>query len=301
MIRRISTVIFFIVLSAQAHAQFSSDGIPVVDTPKPAVKPIDVKTSVNKDVVVSSTDSTKGFVKPVVAFTPIKPKPPKPISKEIEFGLRLNTDGWSIYMDRGKVKTNDWKHSDLFHNLLYWEAEFTEKTNPKEVKVTSTIANQYGGSSSYKYGKINNLYALKMGIGFQKLLVGKPDPGCVSIHWANTFGFSLGMLKPYYIYVEGYGAIKYSDQTQNDFLSQTNNIEGSAGFSKGLSEVVFIPGGYFRSALHFDYSTNKKTIMSVETGVNIEYYSQQIQLMANQSATSSFIDMFIAISFGKRW
>jgi hypothetical protein len=68
-----------------------------------------------------------------------------------------------------------------------------------------------------------------------------------------------------------------------------------------LGEIKFVPGFHFKSALHFDFSTNRKTAIGVETGVNIEYYTQAVQIMATQSPNSAFLDLFIAIEFGKRW
>ncbi len=253
--------------------------------------------------VVYSSDSSKPYVKPVINIAkPKPPKPPKPITHEWSMGYRLNSNGWGFFTDLGKVRASDLRKADMFHNLLFLQLEFGEKKDPKEQKVNSSVSNQSGGSSSYKYGKINNFYSLKLGAGFQKMLAGKPDPGCISIHWSNSVGFALGLLKPYYINVNPSDprAIKYSEITQSDFLNG-NQIVGSAGFSKGLSEIVFIPGGHFRSALHFDLSTNKHNVVGIETGVNAEFYSSQIQLMATKPAVSGFYDFFIAFQFGKRW
>jgi hypothetical protein len=227
-----------------------------------------------------------------------KPKPPKPIAHEVSLGVRLNSNGWSIYSDIGKVKSKDKKHSDMFHNVRIWQIEFTEKQSPSEYKST---ADNGAGTNTYKYGKINNFYALKLAYGYRSLLVGKPDPGTVSIHWVNAGGVSIGLLKPYYINVySDPTAIKYTSATASDFLDQ-DLIEGSAGFSRGLDEIKFIPGVHFKSALHFDFSGNRKNVIAIETGLNMEYYSQAVQIMANQSGTSYFFDIFIAAQFGRRW
>lgn len=251
--------------------------------------------------VTFSTDSTKAL--PTDNTPPpqkIKPVKVKPIRHEISLGGRLNTDGWSVYTDYGKVKASDQKKSDMFYNLLYLQTEFTEKKDPKEQKVNSQALTSKG-SSSYIYGKINNFYALKVGVGYSRMIAGKPDPGCVSIHWANTLGFALGMMKPYYLSVVGSSSyIKYSDLNQSDFLNSAI-IQGSGGFSKGLGEMVFIPGGHIKSSLHFDFSANRKTVLAVETGVNAEFYSQPITLMANGKSVSNFIDLFVSFQFGRRW
>ncbi|NDC42718.1 MAG: hypothetical protein EBZ77_14420, partial [Chitinophagia bacterium] len=156
--------------------------------------------------IMYSSDSNKVYTKPVLP-APItiakakpvpRPKPPKPITNEWSLGLRLNTNGWSLYTDIGKVKANDMRKADMFHNLLFFQIEFGEKKDPKEQKVAGQT-NRFGGSKYFKYGKINNFYALKLGLGYSKMLAGKPDPGCASIHWNTVGGFSLGLLKPYYL------------------------------------------------------------------------------------------------------
>ncbi len=244
-------------------------------------------------VIARSTDTAaKTHPRPIV-----KPKGPKPISHEISFGFRINTDGWSIFTDLGSVKAKDVKHKDMFYNVRLWQIEFTEKKNPKEYKSNG----QDGSSNAYIYGKINNLYALKLGRGYMRMLAGKPDPGSVSIHWLYAGGVSLGMLKPYYLKVySDPNAIKYDENTKQDFLNQ-GLIEGSAGFGKGINEIKFVPGVHLKTALHFDFSANRKSVIGVETGVNFEYYGEDIQILANQPATPYFADAYIALQLGKRW
>ena len=254
----------------------------------------DAASAVSAQVITKSSDTAGKAIENTIAP---KPKGPKPILHEMSGGFRLNTDGWSIFTDIGKVKTKDIRHSDMFHNVRFYQLEFSEKKDPREYKTTSENGS---GNNSYIYGKINNLYALKLGFGFRSMLVGKPDPGSVSIHWVNMGGIAIGFLKPYYLNtLSDPSAIKYLDNKET-FLNQ-NVIEGSAGFSKGLGEVKIVPGGHFKSALHFDFSSNRKNVIGVETGFNIEYYSQVVQLMANQSGTNYFLDLYIAAQLGRRW
>ena len=246
--------------------------------------------------VTKSTDTAKKVQKPL--YSP-KPKGPKPISKEISFGFRLNTNGWSAFTDIGKVKSTSAKQSDMFHDIRFLQLEFTEKKDPKEQKVTAEDG--YGNQTKYIYGKINNFYGVKLGVGFRKMIAGKPDPGTVSIHWVGVLGGSLGLLKPYYLKVySDPSAIKYSDNTQSDFLNQ-QVIAGSAGFGTGINQLSFIPGGHLKSALHFDFSTNRKNVLAVEAGFNVEYYSKPVPILANQKAVPYFLDMFLAFQYGRRW
>src|ERR1043165_4547587 len=82
-------------------------------------------------VTSSVTDSAKSKIaKPLPVIKP-KVKKPKPISRELSGGVRLNTDGWSGFLERGIVKS-DIKESDLFYNIAYASLEFSEKKHPKE-------------------------------------------------------------------------------------------------------------------------------------------------------------------------
>ncbi len=260
----------------------------------------------------SINDSTHkdGTVKPLISTAPKpvyrpKPKGPKPIHRELSLGLRLNTDGWGIFIDRGTVIYENIKTADLFYRFKLWQLDFDEKKDPREMKSTSTNQSATGGSStnSYIYGKINNFYTLKLGLGTSKMIAGKPDPGSVSIHWVITGGLSLGLLKPYYINTTYNGvaqAIKYTDQTKDAFLDPTN-IDGSAGFSQGLSETKIVPGAHLKTGLHFDFSGNRRTLLAAEVGMNVEYYSSPIQIMAENTGVPYFFNLYAALQFGRRW
>jgi len=249
---------------------------------------------------VSSSDSTKVITAPIVHLS--KPKPPKPLRKEMSVGVRLNTDGWSAFTQYGWLETKDKRKVDMFHNVLYLEIELAEKKDAREVKTPSENTNSLGGSNSYIYGKINNLYTVKIGgVGYRWQLAGKPDVGAVSIHWTNTAGMVAGLLKPYYLNVTTESApIKYSTNTEQEFLTPSV-IEGGAGFSKGWNELKVIPGGYLRSALHFDFSTNRKNVLGVEAGGSLEFYSQKMQLMLFQDPKAFYANLFVSFQYGRRW
>ncbi len=248
--------------------------------------------------VSRATDSIKRTSPAVIQ--PLKVRGPKPIKHEASAGFRLNSNGWSLFGEYGKLKAKNIRQIDMFHNVRFMQLEVTEKYDPREQKIAGVESNA-SGSGKYKYGKINNFFALKLGYGTKKLLVGKPEPGTVSIHWVNALGVALGMEKPYYVNTVGDpDAIKFSESTANRFLNK-GLLVGKAGLGKGLGEMKYIPGGHFKSAIHFDFSADKKSVLGADAGFNVEYYSSDIQLMANQKGTPYFLDVFVAIQFGKRW
>jgi hypothetical protein len=255
---------------------------------------------------IRSNDTTqKG---PARIVPPVKPKRPKPIHTEFSVGLRLNTDGWSIFADRGTVKSQD-KYSDLFYDVKLMQVEFTEHKHPMETKRSNTVSPPNGDNARpFIFGKINNFYALKLGYGRRKMIAGKPEQGNISIHWVYAGGLTLGLLKPYYIdaYVPidnsgtlSQETIKYSDSTKGPFLTKPN-IMGSAGFMKGLGETQIVPGIHLKTALHFDFAASKRGKVAIETGVNAEFYSKKIEIMANQEARAYLVNVYASIQFGRR-
>ena len=238
---------------------------------------------------------------------PTKRKRPKPIKKEYQLGLRLNTDGWSVFFDRGKVKSAE-RNSDYFYDIMFWQIELGEKKHHQETKRSNVSNTTTNSSTPFIYGKANNFYTFKLGYGKRKMIAGKPERGTVSIHWVYLGGLSLGLEKPYYYqaYVSKGGGplikeeIRYTDSTT--YLFSTNSrIEGTSGFTKGIDELQIVPGIHLKTALHFDFAPSKTRKLSVETGINAEFYTRAIQLMAFQTDRPYFVNGYVAIGFGKRW
>ena len=258
-------------------------------------------------VVTSSPDSARK-ASPIV--NPVrKPvvKKPKPIDNEFSAGVRLNTNGWSLFAERGVVKTEETKYRDQFHNINLLYLEISEQKHPKETR--STINGDPQRTRPFVYGKVNNVYTVKAGVARRKMIAGKPESGTVSVHWVYGGGVGVGLLKPYYIEALTTNAttgrfeqqtIRYSDETKGSFLNETY-ILGASGFAKGLGEIKAVPGINARTGLHFDFSQRKRTKLAIEVGVNTELYTQRIEIMANQEAKPYVVNIYASIQAGKRW
>jgi len=258
--------------------------------------------------VISSSHPADTVKRPMYLRPQIKK--PKPITKELSVGIRLNSDGWTFMVERGKVKTKETKNIDKFHDLRSLQFEFAERRSPKELKMYgSDAASGNTSGQTYVFGKVNNFYALRANYAFYKMLAGKPYSGMVSVHWVNAAGLTLGLLKPYYVdaYVSHNGgvsyvqeSIKYSPETAPSFLTPAL-ILGSSGFAKGLGEIKFVPGLHLKTGFHFDFSGNKHLVTAVEVGGTGEFYTQKIELIATQKAVPYFFNLYAGIQFGKRW
>jgi len=213
--------------------------------------------------------------------------------KQSAFGLKFNTDGFSLFYEHGKYKT-------ITKTNLWW-VELGERKD-KHQERTSAIDYTSGGISSYVYGKENNFYFLRAGIGQQRLIGNKGNKNGVAVSAIYGAGLSLGMLKPYYLQEQlpngSQGDVKYSDN--NALFLDYNNILGASGFTKGLGEIQFVPGITSRAALRFDYGRYNELLSAIEVGLNLEYYTKEMQIMVQGSSPKLFFNAYAAIVFGKR-
>ena len=216
--------------------------------------------------------------------------------KQGAFGFKFNTDAWSMFYEHGKYKT-------ITKTNLWW-AEFGERKHPKEEKVPTLNASQgFLIISSYIYGKQNNFYYLKAGIGQQKLIGGKGNKNGVAVSAIYGGGFSAGLLKPYYIEIQNPSTNKKEEikYTGNDslFLDPTI-ILGKGGLTKGFNEIKFVPGVHARAAIRFDYGRYNEVLSAIEVGVNAEYYTQTMPILLLNKDRKFFFNAYISLVFGKR-
>jgi hypothetical protein len=177
--------------------------------------------------------------------------------KQTVFGAKLNTDGYGMFIEMGRMKTS--RKSNLY------SFEIGERKHSKEEKL-STITGTYL-SNPYIYGKINNFYYAKLGYAQQHLIGNKGNKNGVAISAVYGGGLSAGLLKPYYLKVAGRQGNSTSDikYTGNDsiFLDNPGYVLGSTGFSKGFGEIKFTPGVYAKTALRFDYGRYNELVSAI--------------------------------------
>lgn len=236
------------------------------------------------------------------AVKPPKVKGPKAISGELSGGIRLNTDGYGIFVDKGWLKggeTFGTQNRDLLYHVALLQVELQERKHPKEI-ASNQLLGPGGQATNYILGKINNFYTLKVGYGRRQMIAGKPDPGTFSVHWVYLGGFAGGLVKPYYLMLNrGYGEQKYNDTIAQVFVSP-GYIDGKSGFTKGLNELKFVPGVHGKTGLHVDFSAGRKAVAALETGVNVEYYFSKIEQMVAQKPQNAFLNFYASLQFGIR-
>jgi len=215
------------------------------------------------------------------------------LKKEMMGGVMLHFHGLGLIFRKGY-------NASAFRKNL-WEIEFTGMKSNKEVKITNYFSTYYN-AKSYILGKLNKIYILRTGIGSQKLLNTKPYWGGVEVRLAYYGGFSLGMAKPYYLYILNQENFYTPEPEKYDPEKHfTEIIYGRAPWVYGLDEVKFYPGVYVKGGLNFDFGVYNTSIKSLEVGVAADGYPIPIPVVANIPESYYFIAGYLNFTFGKRY
>jgi hypothetical protein len=213
--------------------------------------------------------------------------------KQSIFGLQGRTNGYGIFYELGRMKTN--------RKTNTYRIDLTEIKHQKEEKLQNSVGPIPFGNP-YVYGKINNFYQLSLSFGQQVILGQKGNKNGVAVSAVFNGGLALGLLRPYYVEVEGSGGesktIKYSEADRTEFLGP--GVLGSAGIGKGWNEIKMKPGGFVKSALRFDYGRFNEVVSGIEVGVSLDFYGSKIPQMADQKEKQLFFQGYIALLFGRR-
>ncbi|WP_212002754.1 hypothetical protein [Chitinophaga sp. HK235] len=218
--------------------------------------------------------------------------------RDFSVGARLNTDGWSGFVEMGYRKSRK--------VVNYFQFEFAEKKNPKETKRQGSGGSGFSFTERpFIYGKVNNFYQAKLGIGQRYLIGGKANKNGVEVDAIYYGGLSVGLLKPYYLNVKSQDGpeqeVKYDPSNPNNNFLNDGKIIGAAGFGKGWSDLSVVPGLHARAGLRFDWAHFNEVVSALEIGVNAEMYTKKIQIMANQDDKQFFFNAYVSLQFGKRW
>jgi len=219
--------------------------------------------------------------------------------KQNIFGIKLNTDGYGVFYELGRLKT------PTKTNL--YSLEIGERKHRKEEKLTQGDRFGFPIGNPYIFGKINNFYYAKLGLGQQRLIGGKGNKNGVAVSAVYGGGLTAGLLKPYYISVNDPQTnerkdISYqsNDTTFLKVLNSPTNIYGSAGLGKGFNQIKFVPGLFGKAALRFDYGRYNESVTAIEVGVNLEFYSKKMPIVLLNKERQLFFNAYAAIEFGRR-
>lgn len=224
--------------------------------------------------------------------------------REMTIDMRLHTNGFYLGANFAKIKT--------YYRTRYYHIGIGEIKHPKETRNNRDNFSGTRSSRSYIFGKANNLYVIRAGIGEKRYFSEKAKQKGVSIGINWELGPSLGLTKPYYIEVYSdtgspleipTTSIKYDEENASRFLDDSR-IFGASGFTTGLSEIRPIPGGHAKFGVHFDWGATDEFVKAFEAGIMVDVFAWEVPLLADVEFAENrpfFINLYLSLELGKRW
>jgi hypothetical protein len=206
--------------------------------------------------------------------------------------IMVHSGGFGVGYRNGKSKT--------YFRKFIWEIDGLNIKHPKEFKISS----YYQNSKNIIYGKLNDFYVLRGGVGQQHVLNGKPYWGGVEVRVFYSGGLSLGFAKPQYLYI-----VKYNEITRESYLDierfdpdihDITSIYSRAPFFKGFSHIGIYPGAYAKAGISFEYGADDKFVKTLECGAFLDAFYKNVPIMAKQKNNFLFVNVYIAFHLGKR-
>ena len=208
--------------------------------------------------------------------------------KEKSLALLLNTNGFGA----------NYKFSKRIHatKKRNFEVDFVGVKHPKEVKLPSF------NQRRFVFGKLNSVFFLRGGFGYQKEIFRKMDKGSIEISQSFIFGPTVSFLKPIYyeiLYLDTISIVKSRIEKFNPSIHSVGKIFGRASFFKGLEETNLVPGAYIKYGFNFEFSSDVEKIRALEGGAILDVFPKKIEIMATEDNNWIYLSLFIAYRFGK--
>lgn len=211
---------------------------------------------------------------------------------EASFGIFAHSRGFGVNYMRAKHITGTRKK--------IFEVEALNMYHPKEIKIT----NGADHSKKFKYGKLNNIFLIRAGVGYQTTIFKKADRKSVEIRSAYFLGGNITFAKPYYVmvYRQGIDGKNYQESVKYDPDRLTvDSIAGKGPITDGLGGLKIYPAFYAKANLSFEYAPFSNKVKAIETGVILDYYPNALPIMARNPKENFIVTLYVGFVFGKKW
>lgn len=215
-------------------------------------------------------------------------------SHESTLHLTVNSQGLGFGYKSGKIRSID--------NTTYWDFEISYLRSLKQIKLMSFFS-----TTTFVYGKMNDILTLRGGYGASRRIYGKPYWGGVELRWLYEAGAELALLKPYYYTVKVAKPSATGEYTQEvkydtfDHVDEWIEIIGRAPFKYGLDEIKLRPGLYAKGGMEFEIGTSRLHVQSIEVGATAEYFPQGLVMMADNPAAYFIPTLYLSYNWGTRY
>ena len=225
-------------------------------------------------------------------------------NRETAFNIRLHTNGFAMGADFGRLRT--------YYLTRTFHVELGELKHHKEYRTNLDRSSATGQiSRAFIYGKQNNFFVLRGGIGEKRYFSEKAKYKGVAVGISYKGGPSLGLLKPYYLELlstenntpsRSTDPTRYSKEVHDQFLDPWN-IFGSSSWTRGFDEISLMPGLHGQFAVHFDWGAFDEYLKAVEAGIMLDVYFKKVPIMVevpNVENRPFFLNLFLNLQLGKR-
>ena len=235
---------------------------------------------------------------------------PKPIGNESLvyetekiFEVRAHSNGFSIGYNIATIET--------WYRTSYYYFDIGSLKHPKEYSQNFKFFNtgtSRESSRPFIFGKQNRLYALRAGLGKKRYFSERARRKSVVVGMNYEYGFTLGVLKPYYLklkeFVDGDGrpelvVEKYSEENAASFLDETD-IFGGAEFRYGLNELRIKPGFHGKIGANFSWGTTENIVKALEVGIMLDLFLSKVPIMILEENKPYFLNVYLTLQLGKR-
>lgn len=221
---------------------------------------------------------------------------------DFDIELRLHTRGYAFGFTRNFMKK--------YNRSKYWKINIGELKHEKELRQNSN-GFQIGlaeTSRSYIYGKQNNLFVTRIEHGMRFIIGEKARENGVSIMMQIGAGPIIGFLKPYYLEARvgtvpgenNVEEIRYKSEHADIFLDK-GEIIGAASLGRGFSELSLKPGLNATLSSSFDWNLSEEVITALDLGIMMDFFFSEMPIMILEENHQLFVNVYIALRFGKRW
>jgi len=76
---------------------------------------------------------------------------------------------------------------------------------------------------------------------------------------------------------------------------------GRSSRFRGIDKMQFYPGIYGKFGFSFEYGKKQKAVRSLEAGVIVDYYIQDVPMMARIKNDPYYLTFYLAVNFGVKW
>jgi hypothetical protein len=222
--------------------------------------------------------------------------------KEMSGGIRIQTNGFSIFTEFGWIKN--------IYKTRFIQLEYQYFMDYKLKKEKAIPVGKESGRD-YFYGMQNQLHTIRFGYGLRRTFADKARRNGVRFSYMILGGISLGLLKPYYLDLKyptdtiagGFVDVRserYSEANKSKFINKEYISEASS-ISKGMNQMQPVPGLHVKTGINFDWGTRDEYVKALEAGVMADFYYKQLPTLINRQNRFYRFSAYLSFQFGKRW